>query len=76
MNFDVTVKVDSALDQFKIAESLIKTLYKNNQFNVDAGALDEGTFRLASYYKFFIYFIITPKGEHTYDSGNFLKFGF
>ena len=52
MNFDVTVKVDSALDQFKIAESLIKTLYKNNQFNVDAGALNEGTFRLASYYKF------------------------
>lgn len=52
MNFDVTVKVDSNLDQFKIAESLIKLLYKSNQFNVDAGTLQEGTFRLASYYKF------------------------
>jgi len=52
MNFDVTIKVDSNLDQFKIAEALIKTLYKNNQFNIDAGTLDDGTFRLASYYKF------------------------
>jgi hypothetical protein len=52
MNFDCTVKVDSNLDQFKIAEALIKTLYKNNQFNVDAGTLQDGTFRLASYYKF------------------------
>jgi hypothetical protein len=51
MNFDCTIKVDSLLDQFKISEALIKTLYKNNQFNVDAGALQEGTFRLASYYK-------------------------
>lgn len=52
MNFDITIKVDSNLDQFKIAEALIKTLYKNNQFNVDVGALQDGTFRLASYYKF------------------------
>ena len=52
MNFDCTIKVDSNLDQFKIAEALLKTLYKNNQFNIDAGSLQEGTFRLASYYKF------------------------
>jgi len=52
MNFDCTIKVDSNLDQFKVAESLIKILYKSNQFNVDAGTLQEGTFRLASYYKF------------------------
>jgi hypothetical protein len=52
MIFDVTIQVDSNLDQFKIAEALIKTLYKNNQFNIDAGTLDDGTFRLASYYKF------------------------
>ena len=51
MSFDCTIKVDSLLDQFKISEALIKNLYKNNQFNIDAGSLTEGTFRLASYYK-------------------------
>lgn len=52
MNFDCVIKVDSNLDQFKVTEALIKTLYKSNQFNVDVGALQDGTFRLASYYKF------------------------
>lgn len=52
MNFDISVKVDSQLDMFKVTEALIKLLYKSNQFNIDAGALQDGTFRLASYYKF------------------------
>jgi len=52
MNFDCIIKVDSNLDQLKVAEALLKQLYKSNQFNVDAGTLQEGTFRLASYYKF------------------------
>jgi hypothetical protein len=52
MNFDCIVRLDSNLDQFKVAEALLKQLYKSNQFNVDAGTLEEGTFRLASYYKF------------------------
>jgi hypothetical protein len=51
INFDCTIKVDSLLDQLKVTEAIIKRLYKNNQFNVDAGSLQEGTYRLASYYK-------------------------
>jgi len=49
--FDVEVLVDSQLDTFKIAEALIKRLYKNNAFNIEAGHPNEATFRVACYYK-------------------------
>jgi hypothetical protein len=51
MTFDVSVKVDNQLDIFKVAEALIKRLYKNNAFNVEAGHPSEATFRCACYYK-------------------------
>lgn len=51
MTFDVTVKVDNQLDIFKVTEALIKRLYKNNVFNIEAGHPNDATFRCACYYK-------------------------
>lgn len=51
MGFDVNVKLDNQLDCFKVAEALVKRLYKNNAFNVEAGHPNEATFRCACYYK-------------------------
>jgi hypothetical protein len=50
LNFDIEVLVSSTLDALKITEMIIKRLYKSNYFNVEVGHLDEGTYRLASYY--------------------------
>lgn len=50
VRFDIEILVSSTLDAFKITESIIKRLYKSNYFNVEVGHLDEGTYRLASYY--------------------------
>jgi len=50
IGFDVEILVSSTLDAFKITESIVKTLYKSNYFNVEVGHLDEGTYRLSSYY--------------------------
>lgn len=52
LSFDIEVIVSSTLDAFKITESIIKRLYKSNYFNVDVGHLEEGTYRIASYYAF------------------------
>jgi hypothetical protein len=50
MNFDVEIITSSQLDNFKITEMIIKRLYKSNYFNVEVGHLNEGTYRIASYY--------------------------
>ncbi|MGK7521012.1 hypothetical protein, partial [Salmonella enterica] len=52
LEFDIEILVSSTLDSFKITESIIKRLYKSNYFNVEVGHLDEGTYRIASYYAF------------------------
>ena len=52
MEFDIEILVSSTLDSFKITESIIKRLYKSNYFNVEVGHLNEGTYRIASYYAF------------------------
>jgi hypothetical protein len=52
MGFDIEILVSSTLDSFKITESIIKRLYKSNYFNVEVGHLNEGTYRIASYYAF------------------------
>lgn len=52
LGFDIEILVSSTLDSFKITESIIKRLYKSNYFNVEVGHLDEGTYRIASYYAF------------------------
>lgn len=50
LNFDIEVLVSSTLDALKITEMIVKKLYKSNYFNVEVGHLDEGTYRLSSYY--------------------------
>jgi hypothetical protein len=52
LGFDIEILVSSTLDSFKLTESIIKRLYKSNYFNVEVGHLDEGTYRIASYYAF------------------------
>lgn len=50
LGFDIEILVGSQLDSLKITEMIIKRLYKSNNFNVDVGHLNEGTYRIASYY--------------------------
>lgn len=50
MGFDLEIIVSSQLDAFKITEQLIKKLYKSNYFYVEVGHLNEGTYKIASYY--------------------------
>lgn len=52
LTFDIEILVSSTLDSFKITESIIKRLYKSNYYNVEVGHLNEGTYRIASYYAF------------------------
>lgn len=50
VNFDVEIRVSSQLDTLKVAEMIIRTMYKSNHFNVEVGHLEDGTYRIASYY--------------------------
>lgn len=50
LSFDIEVLVSSQLDALKITEMIIKKLYKSNYFNVEVGHLNEGTYKIASYY--------------------------
>jgi hypothetical protein len=50
VSFDIEIRVSSQLDCLKMAEMIIKTMYKSNYFNVEVGHLEDGTYRIASYY--------------------------
>lgn len=50
LNFDIEILVSSQLDSLKITEMIIKKLYKSNYFNLEVGHLNEGTYKIASYY--------------------------
>jgi len=50
ISFEVEILVSSTLDAFKVTEGIIKRMYKSNYFNVEVGHLNEGTYRIASYY--------------------------
>lgn len=47
---DIEIILSSQLDMFKVTESIIKKMYKANFYNIDAGHLDEGTYRISSEY--------------------------
>ena len=47
---DVEILLSSQLDLFKITEALVKKMYKANFYHVDAGHLEEGTYRISSEY--------------------------
>jgi hypothetical protein len=51
MNFDCKIWVDTQLDLFRVTEGLIKKLYKTNNYNVDVGHVEDGTYRIACGYK-------------------------
>lgn len=51
MTFDAKIFVETNLDVFRVLEKMVKRLYKNNAFNIDAGSPDQGTYRIACYYK-------------------------
>jgi hypothetical protein len=50
LGVDVEILVSSTLDTLKVIEAMIKTLYKSNQYSVEVGHLNEGTYRLPAYY--------------------------
>jgi hypothetical protein len=50
MSFDLEILVSSQLDAMKITEMLVKKMYKSNNYNVEVGHMNEGTYRLAAYY--------------------------
>ena len=47
---DVEILVSSQLDLFKVTEAIIKKMYKANSYHVDAGHLEDGTYRISSEY--------------------------
>ena len=47
---DVEILVSSQLDLFKVTEGIVKRMYKANFYHVDAGHLEEGTYRITSEY--------------------------
>tara|TARA_R110000772_G_scaffold94879_3_gene193089 strand:- start:1932 stop:2720 length:789 start_codon:yes stop_codon:yes gene_type:complete len=50
IGIDVEIITSSQLDNFKVVEKIIKRLYKSNQYNIEVGDLNEGIYRLSSYY--------------------------
>lgn len=50
LGVDVEIIVSSQLDLFKVTEAIIKKMYKANSYHVDAGHLEDGTYRISSEY--------------------------
>jgi hypothetical protein len=67
LSFDIEILVSSTLDALKVTESIAKTLYKTNYYNVEVGHLDEGIFRLPAQYSLPDDFEITRPIDFTFD---------
>ena len=76
LSVDLEILVSSTLDAFKITERLIKTLYKSNNFNVEVGHLNEGTYRLNSYYSIPEDFEIQTPIDFTFEDKDKYKISF
>lgn len=50
LGVDIEILVSSQLDLFKVTEAIVKKMYKANFYHVDAGHLEEGTYRISSEY--------------------------
>lgn len=48
---DVVILLSSQLDMFKLTEAIITQMYKANFYHVDAGHLEDGTYRITSEYQ-------------------------
>lgn len=68
--------VSSQLDMFKITEMIIKRLYKSNYYNVEVGHLNEGTYKIASYYAMPEDYTMERPVEYTFDSNEGYKITF
>lgn len=73
MEFDIEIIVSSQLDALKITEMLVKKMYKSNYFNVEVGHLNEGTYKLASYYAMPDDYAQERPIEYTFDGKNKYK---
>jgi hypothetical protein len=73
MGFDIEIIVSSQLDALKITEMLVKKMYKSNYFNVEVGHLNEGTYKLASYYAMPDDYAQERPIEYTFDGKNKYK---
>jgi len=76
LSFDIEIITSSQLDNFKITEMIIKRLYKSNYFNVEVGHLDEGTYRISSYYSMPEDYTTERPIEFTFDSKEGYKITF
>ena len=47
---DIEILVSSQLDLFKVTEAIVKKMYKANFYHVDAGHIEDGTYRISSEY--------------------------
>ena len=73
MGFYIEILVSSQLDALKITEMLVKKMYKSNYFNVEVGHLNEGTYKLASYYAMPDDYAQERPIEYTFDGKNKYK---
>lgn len=76
LSIDVEILVSSTLDSFKITEAIIKKLYKSNQYSVEVGQLNEGTYRLASYYQLPEDYAMESPIDFTFDQKDVYKITF
>ena len=76
LSFDIEILVSSTLDALKLTESMIKTLYKSNNFNVEVGHLEEATYRLNSYYQIPEDFEIQTPIDFTWEDKDNYKISF
>jgi len=74
--FSIEVLVSSTMDALKISESIIKTLYKTNYFNVEVGHLEDGVFRLPAQYALPDDFEITSPIDFTFEDKEQYKINF
>jgi hypothetical protein len=76
LSFDIEIITSSQLDNFKITEMIIKRLYKSNYFNVEVGHLNEGTYRISSYYAMPEDYATERPIEYSFDSKEGYKITF
>jgi len=76
MAFDIEILVSSLLDALKVTESITKTLYKTNYYNVEVGHLDEGIYRLPAQYALPDDFEVARPIDFTFDDKEQYKANF
>ena len=76
LSIDIEILISSTIDSFKVTESIIKTLYKSNAYNVEVGHLNEGTYRLPSNYQMSDDYEMSSPVEYSFDEKDTYKITF